>query len=347
MIAQPVVYGFLKMHNEVLKGNLVQCLTGMREICAEVLVCDDGSTDGSADAAEVMGARVIRRYAAPDFADEGARKQSLLNRVHNMIALGTLARPDWLLWLDGDEILERSAAASLRPWLATVPAAVSGVTLPYVNLHMTPAWRQQATGAHVRLWRFCDKAKMQIQHTRGITGRLVPDSARQVVHNGPFRVLHYAHVGLQRCAWKYIQYARYKNRHTFARWSFDALVRTDRAWFPPWAEWDDGPAPPLHGPSGDVQRLIENLVHNFGDCAGSAIELAYVVRNTCALADVAENCLDNWIALIAPQDADQRRAARAAARDDPRVSVLRYPDGFEPDLDTLAASLAPKVQHVA
>ena len=41
------ITGFLKVRNEMLKGNLLRCLGNMRQFCDAVVAYDDGSTDDS------------------------------------------------------------------------------------------------------------------------------------------------------------------------------------------------------------------------------------------------------------------------------------------------------------
>lgn len=82
-------------------GCLGRCLASVRPIADEIVVCDTGSSDGTAEVAASHGAVVHRIPWENDFA--AARNRALSH-----------AAGDWILHLDADEALDAAGAARLR-----------------------------------------------------------------------------------------------------------------------------------------------------------------------------------------------------------------------------------------
>lgn len=81
-----------------------RCVASMRELCAEVIVLDSGSTDATADIARSLGARVEQRQWQGFAAQKNA-------------AIAMAAQP-WVLLLDADEWLEAPAQRAVRALFA-------------------------------------------------------------------------------------------------------------------------------------------------------------------------------------------------------------------------------------
>lgn len=97
---------------------LAACLPRLADF-DEVLVCDMGSTDGTVQAAQEWGARVVPVPDAPV--------------VEEVRQLGLdAATSDWVLFVDADELLPPGYRATLQPVLDG-PADVVAVRLPYDN----------------------------------------------------------------------------------------------------------------------------------------------------------------------------------------------------------------------
>lgn len=81
-------------------SNIEACLRPLLACCAEVLVADSGSTDGTPEQAEQLGARVLRT--------EWRGYAQTKNKANEA------ARHDWILSIDADEVLSGELEKHLR-----------------------------------------------------------------------------------------------------------------------------------------------------------------------------------------------------------------------------------------
>ena len=93
---------------------LAACLAPLG-FCREVIVVDSGSTDGTAELARNLGARVLRR----DFDGYGPQKAWAVSQ----------AITDWVLCLDADERLTPELAANIQALFKNGPPAEGGYRL--------------------------------------------------------------------------------------------------------------------------------------------------------------------------------------------------------------------------
>jgi len=94
------------------RANIVDCLKSVA-FADEWIVVDSGSTDGTRELAESMGARVVTTQDWPGF---GPQKNRAL----------ALATGRWVLSLDADERVTPELAESIRAVVAAAPDAASG-----------------------------------------------------------------------------------------------------------------------------------------------------------------------------------------------------------------------------
>ena len=107
-------------HNEA--ANLPRCLAALRD-CAEVIVVDDGSDDGSPEVARKYGARVVE-HPFTSFADQ---------RNWALASAGCVY--PWTLHLDADEVMTPAALEEIRERLSTLSETQVGYLARKVMLN--------------------------------------------------------------------------------------------------------------------------------------------------------------------------------------------------------------------
>ncbi|MCC6726632.1 MAG: glycosyltransferase family 2 protein [Saprospiraceae bacterium] len=78
------------------------CVEALRKVCEEMLVLDTQSTDGTIEICERLGATVVQ--------------QDWLGYAKTKNIGNQMARHDWILSIDADEVLSDELIASLRNW---------------------------------------------------------------------------------------------------------------------------------------------------------------------------------------------------------------------------------------
>lgn len=133
------VAAMLRVRNEARWIDLV--LDSIMPICPSIHVMDDHSTDGTAEIAYQRGATV---HPSPfDGLNETRDKNWLLDIVMQ-------GKPDWILCIDGDEILE----AGCREELLAVMSSGDVSVLSFRVLYLWDSWTQyRVDGVYSRFWR--------------------------------------------------------------------------------------------------------------------------------------------------------------------------------------------------
>lgn len=95
----------LRIKNEA--AHIGEVLERALALCGRAYVFDDHSTDETAALCRAFGARVALLPSPFEGLDEARDKNYLLQQV-------IAARPEWVLWIDGDEVLEAGGPAQLK-----------------------------------------------------------------------------------------------------------------------------------------------------------------------------------------------------------------------------------------
>lgn len=204
------IAGFMKVRNEILRGNLYRALDNIEAVCDCGVLCDDASSDGTAQVlrdwvAKRPGWQLIEVPAAEqDFRNEMAVKQRMLDRIHSWVD-----KPDWIWWLDADEEVE--SAAEVRGWLdRQVMVQFSGVKFHYTQLWRSRHWARTDSGfdegLFCKLWRYSPDLSFDVSrktHNQQFPKQI--DYAACPV--APFEIIHWGNADANRLKWKAIQYA--------------------------------------------------------------------------------------------------------------------------------------------
>ncbi|HUN41655.1 MAG TPA: glycosyltransferase [Acetobacteraceae bacterium] len=102
---EPFVIGAMRVRNE--GHHIAEVIERALGICARVVVLSDNSTDDTVAVCRSFGERVTVVESPFTGLDEARDKNFLLQKLLPL-------RPDWVLWIDGDEVLERRGPEMIR-----------------------------------------------------------------------------------------------------------------------------------------------------------------------------------------------------------------------------------------
>jgi len=206
-----------QIYNELRKGNLERFVKYIMPLVDALVVYDDGSTDGSYEYLLEHTPYVIRG-AYNDFANEIHHKQRLLEHA---LAL----KPDFILWLDADEVLTAKATASSLQDLCTycMRAELDGLSFHELNLWRSLSWRRVDNayddGWFVRLWRVTPGISFS-QTTPGLHQRQYPVNIEKIERIHDIQVIHYGFSSTRALAHKYLVY----KTHGQSGWELDRFL---------------------------------------------------------------------------------------------------------------------------
>lgn len=196
------IVGFAQIYNELHKGNLVRFVKYIKNYVDELVIYDDGSTDGSYEYL-LNHTKYIIRGTVNNFKNELENKQKLLD-------LAITLKPDFILWLDADEIL--SANTNIQDMCDVVMKNdLDGIEMHEINL-----WRSQTfarvdnlydTGWFTRLWRVVPNMKFNVKS--GLHKSQVPTSIRKIARVKNYAVIHYGFSDYKNLAYKYFTYRKH------------------------------------------------------------------------------------------------------------------------------------------
>ena len=209
------IVAIVQIYNELERGNLERFMTHVRPLVDELVVYDDGSTDGSGRYARRFTAHVIRGRAN-DFVNERTHRNELLQAALKL-------NPDFILWLDADEVLTDGAGEALQRVAAqATKQQLDGVALREINLWRSHSWRRIDNGYDgwfVRLWRVTSSLAFAPSRP-GLHQRLYPESIEKIERTEDFAVIHYGFSSVDRILHKFLNY----RRHGQTGWALARLI---------------------------------------------------------------------------------------------------------------------------
>lgn len=183
------------MNNEVEKGNLRRCLDNCRQWADDIVIYDDGSTDDSVAVASEYTDHIILGETR-DFTRELFHKDRLLQYALTL-------KPDWIFWIDADEILDREGTVGdLRKLAEEAPPEVEACSFFLVNLWRSETYYRTdgpfATEWFIRLWRVVPG--MHIKAEVGLDRPSYPSHIKNPVRSS-IRMLHYHFADYKKMLW--------------------------------------------------------------------------------------------------------------------------------------------------
>ncbi|HEX7715127.1 MAG TPA: glycosyltransferase [Bacillota bacterium] len=199
------IVGTCQIYNEIRKENLKRFVKYFMPLLAELVVYDDGSTDGSYEYMLNHTPHVIRG-GVNDFINERSHKQILLERALEL-------KPDFILWMDADEVLTANGPERL-PLICDYAMAkgIDGISFHELNLWRSSSWRRMDSlfndGWFVRLWQV-NPGMTYLQIKPGLHQEPYPSTIDRIERETEVQVLHYGFSSEKRLAYKYLTYQSY------------------------------------------------------------------------------------------------------------------------------------------
>lgn len=195
--------GFLQIHNESENGNLVRVLNHMKKFCDEIVIYDDGSTDDSVEVALRYTKHVIKGKTN-DFQNELQHKQQLLS-------LALSLNPDWIVWLDADEVFDKEGEMYGIRALCNYgnTKGIEGFSFQEFNLWKTTDKYRVDEQWHklwqVRLWK--NNGKLEFLQDKGLHRQIYPRGLEKISRSD-FKVIHYGFSSEEKLRQKYEMYKK-------------------------------------------------------------------------------------------------------------------------------------------
>ena len=205
-----------QVYNEMRKGNLERFVKYVMPLADALVVYDDASTDGSYEHMLNHTPHVIRGLRN-DFVNEISHKQVLLEYALKL-------EPDFILWLDADEVLTRNAASRLQDLCAyCIEKGLDGIIFHEINLWRSHSWRRidnlYDDLTKVNLWRVVPGIKFA-ETKAGLHQNQHPTSIKKTAKASNIEVIHYGFASDRQLADKYLTY----RSHGQSGWALDRLL---------------------------------------------------------------------------------------------------------------------------
>jgi glycosyltransferase involved in cell wall biosynthesis len=234
------IVAVLQLWNELEKGNLIRCLDNVKQWADQIVIYDDGSTDGSQHVYEEYTTKDLMILSDKnEFANELFHKQEMLE-------LALKLDPDWIGWTDGDAIFDREATYDL-PGVIDRLETMGGDAAYFhnVNLWKSESWYRVDNAwdglDHVCLWK--NNGSLHYDPVAMLHQNQYPRGLNKILHTGN-RLLHYGFTSREKIVEKYLRYRACGQRG----WELDRfldertsymLLKADEDWYPDDALLDD------------------------------------------------------------------------------------------------------------
>ena len=139
-----------QVYNEIEKGNLKRFFEYTKPLVDDIVIYDDGSTDGSYEYSLGQTPYVLRG-GKNNFKNEIVHRQLMLKKALEL-------SPDFILWLDADEILSAQSKKELYDVCAEcIEKNSDAVAIKELNIWRSHTWHRLDSlynqGWFTRLWK--------------------------------------------------------------------------------------------------------------------------------------------------------------------------------------------------
>jgi len=197
-----------QIYNELEKGNLRRFFKYIKPLVDEIIVYDDGSTDGSYEYSLKHAHHVIRS-STNNFQNEMSHRQTMLHKAKEEGA-------DYVISLDTDEVLTAKSKAELLSFCRYCDKKkLDGLELRRVNIWRSTSWQRIDSlfneGWFTTLWKIKPKTTFGKIET-GLHKKLFPSSIKKVERSKKLMVLHFGFADDLNIAYKYFTYKKHGQR---------------------------------------------------------------------------------------------------------------------------------------
>ena len=166
-MSKPKIVSFTRLWNERARGHLERFLSHITKVVDSVCIYDDGSTDHSQELYKKYGAKVI-------YEQHQGLGHEQMHCAHLLNAILQTENPDWILWIDGDTVMSKTAEdGGLHETAQNANPEIDAYMFHNVNL-----WREvpycRMDNLFNDLWPVCFwkvKEGMHFRPQRGLHGR--------------------------------------------------------------------------------------------------------------------------------------------------------------------------------
>lgn len=191
-----------QIYNEIEKGNLIRFYKYIKPLVDDIVIYDDGSTDGSYEYSLNQTPYVIRG-SKNDFKNEINHRQLMLEKALELSS-------DFILWLDADEVLSLQSKKELQNACGEcIRSNYDGVAIKEINIWRSYTWRRLDSlydqGWFNRLWRVVPGLAFQ-EIKPGLHQDLFPPQIKNVIKTDKIFVIHYGFADEINLSYKYLTY---------------------------------------------------------------------------------------------------------------------------------------------